>query len=70
VLVEVVGYWTPEYLASKAEALRAVEAPMVVCVDERHARGELSPRRGILTYRGRIDAATLVAEADRMLGSQ
>ena len=69
VLVEVVGYWTPEYLASKVEALRAVEAPMVVCVDERHAQRELSPRRGILTYRGRIDAATLVAEAERILGS-
>jgi predicted nuclease of restriction endonuclease-like RecB superfamily len=69
VLVEVVGYWTPEYLASKAEALRAVEGPIVVCVDERHAQGELSPRRGILIYRGRIDAATLVAEAERMLGS-
>lgn len=69
VLVEVVGYWTPEYLASKLEALRAVEAPMVVCVDERHARGDLSPRRGILTYRRRVDAALLVAEAERMLGA-
>ena len=69
VLVEVVGYWTPEYLASKIEALRAVEAPMVVCVDERHARGDLSPRPGVLAYRGRVDAAALVAEAERMLGA-
>ena len=67
-LVEVVGYWTPEYLASKAEALRAVELPMVVCVDERHARGDFSPRPGILAYRGRVDASVLVAEAERILG--
>jgi predicted nuclease of restriction endonuclease-like RecB superfamily len=70
VLVEVVGYWTPEYLASKAEALRAVEVPMVVCVDERHARGDLSPRPGVLAYRGRVDASALVAEAERMLGPE
>jgi len=69
VLVEVVGYWTPEYLANKAEALRAVEVPLVVCVDERHARGDLSPRPGILAYRGRVDASALVAEAERMLGA-
>ncbi len=69
VLVEVVGYWTPEYLASKAEALRAVDVPLVVCVDERHARGDLSPRPGILAYRGRVDASALVAEAERMLGA-
>ena len=67
VLVEVVGYWTPEYLASKAEALRAVEVPMVVCVDGRHARGDLSARPGIIAYRGRVDASALVAEAERML---
>jgi uncharacterized protein len=69
VLVEVVGYWTPEYLASKTEALRAVEAPMVVCVDERHARGELAPRPGLLAYRGRVDAAALIGEAERALGA-
>ena len=67
VLVEVVGYWTPEYLASKAEGLRAVEVPMVVCVDELHACGDLSPRSGVLAYRGRVDASALVAEAERML---
>jgi predicted nuclease of restriction endonuclease-like RecB superfamily len=68
VLVEIVGYWTPQYLASKAEALRAVKVPMVVCVDERHARGDLSPGPGVLAYRGRVDVSALVAEAERMLG--
>lgn len=46
------------------------EVPMVVCVDVRHAPGDLSPRPGLLAYRGRVDAAALVAEAERMLGPE
>jgi predicted nuclease of restriction endonuclease-like RecB superfamily len=60
VLVEVVGYWTPEYLAQKAAMLREVRSPMVLCVDRRHARGELEPNPRVLAFSKRIDAAELV----------
>jgi predicted nuclease of restriction endonuclease-like RecB superfamily len=63
VLVEVVGYWTPEYLASKIEALAAVDVPIVVCVDERHANGPLEKRRGVITFRERVDVAELLDAA-------
>ena len=65
VLVEVVGYWTPEYLAAKAEALRAVDVPMVVCVDARH--GPLDARLDVLPYSKVIDAEALLARADAVL---
>jgi len=67
VLVEIVGYWDPDYLAKKIEALAAVRTPIVVCVDERHATGALAPRHDVLAYRkGRVDAAALVAAAERL----
>jgi predicted nuclease of restriction endonuclease-like RecB superfamily len=68
VLVEIVGYWDPTYLARKVEALAAVTAPIVVCVDERHATGALAARDEVLAYRkGRVDARALVAAAERLV---
>ena len=68
VLLEIVGYWDPVYLANKVEALAAVETPIVVCVDERHASGALSPGPNVLSYRaGRVDAVALLAAAERAL---
>lgn len=70
VLVEVVGFWTPDYLAKKQRALSAVQEPIVVCVDERHAT-ELGIPSGegtvVVTYRDRIDAAALLDAAERAL---
>lgn len=70
VLVEVVGFWTPEYLAKKQRALAAVHEPIVVCVDERHAT-ELgvptSDSAVVVTFRERIDAQALLAAAERAL---
>jgi predicted nuclease of restriction endonuclease-like RecB superfamily len=68
VLVEVVRYWDPVYLKDKVDALARARAPIIVCIDERHATGSLTPRHDILPYRrGRIDAAALVALAEQML---
>jgi predicted nuclease of restriction endonuclease-like RecB superfamily len=68
VLLEVVGYWDPAYLANKIEALAAVDTPIVVCVDERHASGWLSSGPNVLSYRaGRIDVVALMAAAERAL---
>ena len=67
VLVEIVGYWDPDYLAKKVEALAAVKTPILVCVDERHATGALAPRPGVLAYRkGRVDASALIAAAETL----
>jgi uncharacterized protein len=60
VLVEIVGYWTPEYLASKTLMLRALRVPAILCVDERHARGELARDPRVLTFKKRIDAPALL----------
>ncbi len=68
VLVEIVGYWDPQYLAKKVEALAAVEVPILVCVDARHALGALSAAPTILPYRqGRVDASALIAAATQTL---
>jgi predicted nuclease of restriction endonuclease-like RecB superfamily len=68
VRVEIVGYWEPKYLAEKVEALAAVQEPIVICVDRRHARGALAPRANVLPFdKGRIDVATLFATATTLL---
>lgn len=70
VLVEIVGFWTPEYLAKKQLALEAIQQPIVICVDERHVTRLRVPRAGhalLVTYRDRIDAAALLDAAERAL---
>jgi len=66
VLVEVVGFWTPEYLASKLRALGSVSSPLVVVVDGSH--GVVSadlPAAELVTFTKFIDAESVVAAADR-----
>jgi predicted nuclease of restriction endonuclease-like RecB superfamily len=53
VLVEVVGFWTPEYLAAKGrmlDAARGSSVRLVMCVDERHGRGSFEPRLDVLFF--------------------
>jgi uncharacterized protein len=69
VVVEIVGFWTPEYLAKKAEAIAAADRPILVCVDERHARGPFAESPHVLPYKRRPDAAALVRAAERLLAS-
>ncbi len=64
VLVEVVGFWTPEYLAEKAVLLRGATVPIVLCVDERHARGEFVADPRVVLFRKTIDAAAVVAACE------
>jgi len=73
VLVEIVGFWTPDYLAKKQQALAAVHEPIVVCVDERHATQVGVPSSDdtiVITYRDRIDAGALLDAAERALGGR
>jgi predicted nuclease of restriction endonuclease-like RecB superfamily len=64
VLVEIVGFYTAEYLRSKIEVLSASRRPMIVCVDESLscAEGELPGE--VLRFRRRVDARTLLARAE------
>lgn len=69
-LVEIVGFYTPEYLASKLRALRAVREryPILVLVDESLACADADLAGAqALRYRGTVDAAALLDAADRML---
>ena len=59
--VEVVGYWTPEYLRRKLATLRALPTPWVVCVDAGlGVSAEQLPPGDILVFRRRVDAAELM----------
>ena len=63
VLVELVGFYTPEYLQAKLIALAAVRsAPVVVAIDDSLAcaDGDI-PATRVVRYRTRVDAARLVA---------
>ena len=59
VYLEIVGFWTPEYLLRKMEKLRKVSVPMLVAVDEnlaceKLARMEKHGQLEVMYYRGRI----------------
>jgi predicted nuclease of restriction endonuclease-like RecB superfamily len=66
VLVEVVGYYTPEYLARKCESLRLARAPrLIVCVDDALDCGEGGfASTTVLRFRKRVDAARLLELAE------
>lgn len=72
VLVEVVGFWTPEYLAGKSKLATEADVPLVLCVDARHARGELAPRPGIVPFTRAIDVPALLeaCEAAKAAGGR
>ena len=69
--VEIVGYWTPEYLSRKFALLRQVSAPWVVCVDENLAagrEGEL-PSGPLFIFRRRINVRAFLdfLQSNRLL---
>jgi uncharacterized protein len=68
VLVDVVPFATPEYLAAKAEAIARLPVPMLVCVDERfvgtaRSLSRANERPWLVPYRREIDAWTLYEAA-------
>jgi hypothetical protein len=66
-LVEVVGFYTPEYLRSKLEALRAAASrPLIVCIDESLACDDGEVAGAVIRFRKRIDAGALLETADRL----
>jgi predicted nuclease of restriction endonuclease-like RecB superfamily len=63
VLVDVVPFATPEYLASKAEIIAKIQRPMLVCVDGRYASLKAP---WLLPYRGEVDPWVVLAAAQRL----
>jgi len=69
--VEVVGFWTPEYLRDKLQTLRRLPADQrwIVCADNSladKADGDAWPTRDLFWFRCRIDAEALVAFIERV----
>lgn len=63
-LVEIVGFWTPDYLARKLARYRAAALRhLILCIDEerRCAEGELPPGARVVWFRKRIDPRAVLA---------
>lgn len=72
VLVEVVGFWTPEYLRSKLQALRSIRgAPLVVAVAA-HAgwSPEDVPGAEVVVFERKFDASAIVRAAERAFAAE
>lgn len=68
VLIEVLGFWTPEYLRSKLERLRQANLDRIIlCIDDSRccADDQLPPQAAVVRFRRRIDAAAVLAAAER-----
>jgi hypothetical protein len=69
VLVEIVGFWTPEYLSEKLARLRQAQLPaFVLCIDEDRAcsQDDLPPGLPVVRFRRRVDAAAVMREVERL----
>ncbi len=69
VFVELVGFWTPEYLHSKLAALsQLTDVPLVVVVDASHGVLPQSvPHAEVVSYQRAIDPSGVIAAAERAL---
>ena len=68
-LVEIVGFWTPDYLATKLAKLRQAAVPAcVLCIDAAHAcaPADLPPGLPVVPFRRRVDAAAVLREVERL----
>lgn len=69
-LLEIVGFWTPDYVARKLALYRNARAPsLILCIDEDRncAEADLPARARVIRYRRRVDSAEVlrVIEANR-----
>jgi predicted nuclease of restriction endonuclease-like RecB superfamily len=67
--VEVVGFWTREYLEEKARMLRSARKPLVLCVDEQHIGSGIFEAPNVVWFRRRIDPRAVLAACERALGA-
>jgi predicted nuclease of restriction endonuclease-like RecB superfamily len=65
-LIEIVGFWTSDYIQKKLDRLRAAGIRnLILAIDEerRCADGDLPPGARVVWYRRRIDPASILAQA-------
>jgi predicted nuclease of restriction endonuclease-like RecB superfamily len=68
-LVEVIGFWTPDYLQRKLSLLRAAKLDnLILCLDEERccADGELPTGARVVRFRRHIDPAAVLQAASTM----
>ncbi|HVU49497.1 MAG TPA: DUF790 family protein [Polyangia bacterium] len=69
VLVEVAGFWTPQYLSTKLARLAEAQLPpFILCVDEARAcaLGKLPASLSVVPFRRRVDAAAVLRRAEEL----
>jgi predicted nuclease of restriction endonuclease-like RecB superfamily len=68
VLVEIIGYFTPEYLESKVRVLRAASPHRIIaCVDASLGVADRIDAEHVLLFRRTVDAQKLLDFADRLV---
>lgn len=63
-LLEIVGFWTPDYLREKLGRLRAMpDTPLVLCIDRglNCSAGELPPHARVVWFQKRIEPRAVLA---------
>jgi predicted nuclease of restriction endonuclease-like RecB superfamily len=71
-LLEIVGFWTPDYLQRKLDSLRRAEIPnLIVCVSERRACGHdgWPSSARLVRFKSRIDPAAVLQIVENRDGS-
>jgi len=71
VLFEIVGFWTPEYLASKRETLRRFRSHRIlIAVQERVLREGASIPEDVLVYKTALKIEPVMAALERVRGNK
>ncbi len=72
VLLEIVGFWTPDYLTEKLERLAKAGVPnLILCIDEslNCAAATLPDSHPVLRYKRNLDAGAVLSTVETMLGA-
>ncbi len=67
VVVEIAGFWTPEYLEGKAALLRAANVPFVMCAERRVAPAGIVCDPRVMLFDRTVDAAALIERCEEAL---
>ncbi len=68
-LVEIVGFWTPEYVDKKLALLRAADVQsLVLCIDDERGCGaaEFPPHAAVVRFKRRLDAAAVLRAVEAL----
>lgn len=72
-MLEIVGFWTRDYLERKLTSLRkAALTNLILCIDEERncAESEMPVGAMVVRFRRRIDAAAVLALVERQLSRE